>query len=53
MYSYRIVKYDYTNLNKLQSEWTSFSDIGESVSLEEYLTTEKQYIDVILYIPTT
>ncbi len=50
MYSYRIVKYDYSNLEQLKNEWTSFSDIGKSVSLEEYLATEKQYIDVVLYI---
>lgn len=51
LYSYRITKYFESNTNgnliSNEDEWTSFSDVGENVSLEEYLKVENAYLDVI------
>src|SRR5450830_566679 len=45
-YSYRITKY-----GPLQGDdWTSFHDIGNSVSEEEYLLTETDYINTVISI---
>ena len=49
MYEFRITKYDPNKRNKLghyldANEWTCFSDVGKSVSLEEYEAIEKAYI---------
>jgi len=49
MNEYRITKYDPRNRDSsgaylLLDEWTSYSDVGRSVSLKEYLATEERYI---------
>ena len=49
MNEYRITKYDPRHRDSsgaylLPDEWTSYSDVGRSVSLEEYLATEERYI---------
>ncbi|MFX3622611.1 MAG: hypothetical protein ACE3JP_00870 [Ectobacillus sp.] len=53
MYSYRISKYkpnlrdnndNYTDLE----EWTCFSEVGEKLSMDEYLDAEQRYIDAIM-----
>lgn len=49
-YSYRITKYDPLNDERSNSEWTSFFDIGKSVSEEEYLLAEVDYIETVLKI---
>lgn len=50
MNQYRVTKYNPNKRNNLghyqdQNEWTEFSDVGKSVSKEEYLSVEKSYID--------
>ncbi|TGA99779.1 hypothetical protein E4665_02170 [Sporolactobacillus shoreae] len=52
MYSWRITKYDPAKRNQDGSyadakEWTSYSDIGKSVSEDEYLRTEENYLNAI------
>lgn len=47
---YRVTKYDPKNRDRFGrylrlAEWTCFSDIGESVTQQEYLLTEEAYID--------
>jgi len=53
-YSYRITKYFESNtsgnLISNENEWTSFSDVGENVSLEEYLKVENAYLVVITFV---
>jgi hypothetical protein len=49
-YSYRITKYDPLGSECSNSEWTSFFDIGESVSEEEYLLIETDYIETVIAI---
>ena len=49
-YSYRITKYDPLGNECLNSEWTSFFDIGKSVSEEEYLLTETNYVETVVAI---
>lgn len=49
MHQFRITKYDPRHRDPsgayLREEWTSYSDVGRRVSLEEYLATEKRYVD--------
>lgn len=50
-YSYRITKY-FTSSNEgiiisNDSEWTSFSDVGFKVSMDDYLHIEKTYLSFI------
>ena len=47
--SYRITKYKkYNSEGFLCSDtWSSFYDIGEKTTLEEYLKVEKEYIEII------
>ncbi|WP_100486828.1 hypothetical protein [Sporolactobacillus pectinivorans] len=52
MYSWRITKYDPAKRNPDGSygepkEWTSFSDVGESVDEGTYLQTEENYLQTI------
>ena len=48
MNEYRITKYDPSLRNTSGAhrpdEWTSYSDVGRLVSLEEYLATEARYV---------
>ncbi len=48
MFQYRISKYDPKHRDKngayTLDEWTSFSDVGEKVSMEEYLSIERNYL---------
>lgn len=50
MKEYRITKYDPRHRDAsgayLRDEWTSYSDVGRSVSLEEYLATEARYVEI-------
>jgi len=57
MYYWRVTKYNpmYRDRNDtyVHNEWTSFSDIGkcfegEQLTLDEYLTSESAYIDVVI-----
>jgi hypothetical protein len=49
MKEYQITKYDPqyrdSSGHYTRDEWTSYSDVGDLVSLEEYLATEKAYVD--------
>jgi hypothetical protein len=49
MNEYRITKYDprHRDLSGayLRDEWTSYSDVGRRVPLEEYLATEDRYVE--------
>ena len=52
-YSYRITKYHTyiegtSFLTSPPEEWLDYSGVGSSVTLEEYVKVESQYIDVIL-----
>jgi len=51
-YSYRVSKYNPLNRNheNKYNEWTSFHDIGRSVTLEEYTLFENAYINAIYAI---
>lgn len=48
MFQYRISKYDPRHRDKngayLVEEWTSFSDVGKNVSMDEYLLIENNYL---------
>src|SRR5262245_29706913 len=52
MNEYRITKYDPrlrdSSGRYLRDEWTSYSDVGRLVSLEEYIATEERYIEMAL-----
>lgn len=53
MHEYRITKYDPNNRNHQGhyldlEEWTEFSDVGKSVSLQEYMVVEAAYISSAL-----
>lgn len=52
MNEYRITKYDPIRRNShghyLHDEWTEFSDVGASVSLEDYERVENAYINAAL-----
>ena len=57
MNEYRVTKYSPEKRNDLghyldSSEWTEFSDVGESVSLEEYEAIESAYIKSALDLVT-
>ena len=50
MNEYQITKYDprlrdSTGAYSVPEEWTSYSDVGRTVSLAEYLATEERYIE--------
>ena len=52
---YRVTKYnpefrDSTGKYLVSDEWTSFFDIGKSVSIEDYECTEKAYIDTAIEV---
>ncbi|WP_046181327.1 hypothetical protein [Domibacillus tundrae] len=52
MFSWRVTKYNPLNRHADgsyidQDEWTSFSEVGTKVSMEDYLNTEKNYINAI------
>ncbi|MFP2424032.1 hypothetical protein ACLEUK_07160 [Pseudescherichia vulneris] len=51
LYSYRITKYFESNakgdLISSEDEWTSFSEVGNKVSLEEYLKVERSFLCII------
>lgn len=49
-YSYRITKYAPLGNELSSSEWTSFFDIGKSVSEEAYLLTETDYVETVIAI---
>ena len=49
-YSYRITKYGHSKSTGDNDEWTSFHDIGKSVSNEEYLVVEADYIETVIAI---
>ncbi|WP_303817260.1 hypothetical protein [Actinobacillus minor] len=51
-YSYRITRYfKYSENGYLTDDgWTSYCDVGKSVSLAEYLNSEEQYISTIINI---
>ena len=48
MIEFRVTKYDPKNRNEaghyLMDEWTCFSEVGDSVSLEEYERVEEAYL---------
>lgn len=53
MNQYRITKYNPDKRDSLgiyqdQSEWTDFSDVGKSVSTNDYVTIERAYIDTAI-----
>lgn len=57
LYQYRVTKYDPKNRNEyghyIKNEWTEFTAIGKKfegkkLTLDEYLITEKKYINAIL-----
>ncbi|WP_411705595.1 hypothetical protein [Edaphovirga cremea] len=51
LYSYRVTKYFQSDINNnlisVKNEWTSFSDVGVSVTMENYVKIEKSYLEVI------
>lgn len=49
-YSYRIIKYSLIKESDFlsSSEWTSYYDVGDKVTLDEYLIVEQRYIDTVL-----
>lgn len=51
LYSYRVTKYFQSDMNNNlisdKNEWTSFSDVGVSVTMENYVKIEKSYLEVI------
>jgi hypothetical protein len=49
-YSYRITKYGHLGSERPDDEWTSFYDIGKTVSEEEYLAVETDYVQTIIAI---
>ncbi|HGO5855727.1 hypothetical protein ACJ7Z2_05195 [Mannheimia glucosida] len=51
-HSYRITKYFNYNIDGFLADdgWSSFSDVPEKISLEEYLKIEQQYIYTILAV---
>lgn len=49
-YSYRITKYDPLGNEHSSSEWTSFFEIGKSVSEEEYFSIETDYVETVIAI---
>lgn len=53
--SYRITKYfTYTNAGFLADDgWSSYSDVPDKITLEQYLKVEQQYIQIILDICKT
>ena len=57
MNEYRVTKYNPDNRNELGhyldlSEWTEFSDVGKSVTLDEYEVIESAYINSALDLIT-
>ncbi|MED4531197.1 hypothetical protein [Metabacillus fastidiosus] len=53
MHSWRVTKYDPLNrdINGFyldSNEWTCFSDVGKTVSLEKYLQVEQKYVNAII-----
>jgi hypothetical protein len=51
IYSYKITKYKPSSTpNVISLDWTSFSDIGNIVTEEEYLLVEKEYIETVINI---
>ena len=51
MFEYRVTKYDPAHRDStgrylLPEEWTAFSDVGKTVTLDEYEAFERSYIDV-------
>ena len=49
-YSYRITKYGHSNNECPNDEWTSFHDVGKTVSEEEYLAVEEDYVQTVISI---
>lgn len=50
-YSYKITKYNPSYSKEIiREEWTSYHDIGKSVSMEEYLLIENEYIESVIGI---
>ncbi|WP_458723884.1 hypothetical protein [Pseudomonas brenneri] len=45
-FSYRITKHGTPD----NGEWTSFHDVGKSVSEEEYLATEADYVNTVITV---
>jgi hypothetical protein len=54
VFSYRIAKYRFLDAqNRLRSgegDWTSFADVGEKVSIEDYLAVESKYLSTLLMV---
>jgi hypothetical protein len=52
MYQYRVTKYNPVfrdeNGRYTSEEWTSFGDVGEIVSVKEYVRVETAYIEAAL-----
>ena len=49
-YSYRITKYRHFNNECPIDEWTSFHDVGKTVSEEDYLAVEDDYVQALISI---
>jgi hypothetical protein len=51
LFSYRIAKYRYLDaedrLRSSESDWTSFTDVGEKVSIDDYIAVESKYLSTL------